>query len=75
LKSKSTSLCSSRGQVADVDHDREPVGGRFRKRKGPPPASTGFIVAIAKLKVGSSWVALPTVMVRSCSPRETRSMT
>src|SRR6185436_14433898 len=33
----------------------------------PCPSSTGFIVAIAKLKAGSSKVVLPTVTVRSCS--------
>ena len=34
----------------------------------PWPSSTGFIVAIAKLNAGSSYVTLPTVTVRSWSP-------
>ena len=31
----------------------------------PWPSSIGFIVAIAKLKAGSSYFSLPTVTVRS----------
>ena len=34
----------------------------------PCPSSTGFIVAMAKLNAGSSYVVLPTVIVRSWSP-------
>ena len=38
LKSKLTSFCSSSGaQVADVHHDREPIGRRFRQRKRALP--------------------------------------
>ena len=36
--------------------------------KVPWPSSTGFIVAIAKLNAGRSYVVLPTVTVRSCRP-------
>ena len=36
--------------------------------KVPCPSSTGFMVAMAKLKAGNSYVVLPTVMVRSCRP-------
>jgi hypothetical protein len=55
-------------QVADVDHDREAVGGGFREREGALAEFDRVHRRDREAERGQLVGFLPTVTVRSCSP-------